>query len=122
SSDFQNHHGGMVRYGDFIYAGNGHKNGFPTCLEWKSGKIVWGGKLRGAGSGSAAVTGLRGHLLFRYEDGVLALIQATPDEYVLAGTLQPAYQKGASWAHPVVVNGRLYLREQDKLMCYDVTL
>lgn len=121
-NEFQNHHGGMVRYGDYIFAGNGHKNGFPTCLEWRSGKIVWGGKLRGAGSGSAAVTGVDGCLLFRYEDGAVALIQATPREYVLLGTLRPEYVEGPSWAHPVVVDGRLYLREQDKLMCYDVSL
>ena len=38
----------------------------------------------------------------------------------LKGTFTPDYQKGASWAHPVVVNGKLYLREQDKLMCYQV--
>lgn len=119
--EFQNHHGGMVRYGDYIYAGNGHKNGFPTCLKWTTGDIVWGGKLRGAGSGSAAITGVGDHLLFRYEDGTLALIKATPEEYVLQGTLRPSYQEGKSWAHPVVVDGRLYLREQDKLMCYDVS-
>ncbi len=118
---FQNHHGGMIRLGDFIYAGNGHKNGFPTCLAWKTGDIVWGGKLRGPGSGSAAVTGVGAHLLFRYEDGTLALIRATPTKYILAGTLSPDYQEGKSWSHPVVVDGRLYLREQDKLMCYDVS-
>ncbi|MCA9028755.1 MAG: PQQ-like beta-propeller repeat protein, partial [Planctomycetaceae bacterium] len=70
---FQNHHGGMVRYGDFIYAGNGKNNGFPTCVEWRTGDIAWGGKLRGAGSGSAAVTGLSDNILFRYQDGVIAL-------------------------------------------------
>ncbi len=118
---FQNHHGGMVRLGDYIYAGNGHKNGFPTCLAWKTGDIAWGGKLRGAGSGSAAVTGVGAHLLFRYEDGTLALIRATPNKYVLEGTLRAEYQEGKSWSHPVVVDGRLYLREQNKLMCYDVS-
>jgi outer membrane protein assembly factor BamB len=120
-NEFQNHHGGMVRYGEYVYAGNGHRNGFPTCLNWKTGDIVWGGKARGAGQGSAAVTGLAGHLLFRYEDGTLALIEATPEKYDLAGTLRPEFQEGKSWSHPVVVDGRLYLREQDKLMCYDVT-
>ncbi|MEZ6144720.1 MAG: PQQ-binding-like beta-propeller repeat protein [Planctomycetaceae bacterium] len=118
---FQNHHGGMVRYGDFIYAGNGKNNGFPTCVEWRTGDIAWGGKLRGAGSGSAAVTGLSDNILFRYQDGVIALISATPEEYVLKGSFKPEHQERESWSHPVVVNGRLYLREQDKLMCYDVS-
>ena len=39
----------------------------------------------------------------------------------LKGTLQPDYVgKEACWSHPVVIGGRLYLRDQDKLMCYDV--
>ncbi|MGE0377373.1 MAG: PQQ-binding-like beta-propeller repeat protein [Planctomycetaceae bacterium] len=121
-AEFQNHHGGMVRYGDFIYAGHGNSSGHPVCLAWRTGDIVWGGQLRGAGSGSAAVTGINGHLLFRYEDGTLALIKATPEKYILSGTLKPAYQESQSWSHPVVVDGRLYLREQNKLMCYDVSL
>jgi hypothetical protein len=59
-------------------------------------------------------------LIFRYQDVTVALIEATPDAYKLKGTFTPDYQKGASWSHPVVVNGKLYLREQDKLMCYQV--
>jgi len=46
------------------------------------------------------------------------LIEATPAGYNLKGTFTPDYQKGASWSHPVVVNRKLYLREQDKLVCY----
>jgi outer membrane protein assembly factor BamB len=117
---FQNHHGGFVMDGDFIYGGHGHGEGFPTCLTWKTGKIKWGGKLRGAGSGSAAVTQIGNQLLFRYQNGTVALINATPVGYQLQGTLTPDYQEGDSWSHPVVVDGRLYLREQDKLMCYDL--
>ena len=52
--------------------------------------------------------------------GNVALIEATPTGYNLKGKFAPDYQKGASWAHPVIVNGKLYLREQDKLMCYQV--
>jgi hypothetical protein len=50
----------------------------------------------------------------------VALIDATPEGYHLRGTLTPDYQEGESWSHPVVVDGKLYLREQDKLMCYDL--
>ena len=62
-----------------------------------------------------------GHLIFRYQNGIVALIEATPDEYRLKASFKPAYQEKESWAHPVVANGRLYLREQDKLMCYDLS-
>lgn len=116
----QNHHGGMIQVGDFIYCGNGHNNGMPTCLNMDSRQVVWGGKMRGVGKGSAAVTMVGDSLLFRYESGELASIKATPRSYQLQGHFKPDYQEGKSWAHPVVVNGRLYLREQDVLMCYDV--
>lgn len=117
----QNHHGGMIRHGDHLYCGNGHGKGMPTCLEIGSGKVVWGGKLRGVGKGSAAITMVGDHLLFRYESGHLASIVATPESYQLKGHFMPDHQEGKSWAHPVVVDGRLYLREQDVLMCYNVS-
>ena len=117
----QNHHGGMIRVGDYIYCGNGHNNGLPTCVKIDSGEVVWGGKLRGVGKGSAAVTLVGGHLLFRYESGELASIVATPESYQLKGHFMPDHQEGKSWAHPVIVDGKLYLREQNVLMCYDVS-
>lgn len=117
---FQNHHGGMVKVGDVIYAGTKHGQGFPTCIDMKSGKILWGGDIRGVGKGSAALMYVDGHLIFRYESGELALVEATPEEYRLKGSLKPEYQEDKSWAHPVVLDGLLYLREQDKLMCYDL--
>ena len=117
---FQNHHGQMILKDGYVYAGHQHGNGFPICVELESGDVAWGGNIRGAGNGSAAVTYADGNLIFRYQNGTVALIEATPDEYRLKGTLRPEYQEDRSWAHPVVVDGRLYLREQDKLMCYRV--
>ncbi len=118
---FQNHHGGMVLVGEYLYAGHGHNNGFPVCLEFATGKIVWGGNQRGPGRGSAAVVYADGDVIFRYQTGEVALIEATPEEYRLKGVFTPAYQEDKSWAHPVVVGQRLYLREQDQLMCYDLS-
>ncbi len=85
----QNHHGGMVLLGDYVYMGNGHNNGFPLCLELKTGKIMWSGG-RGAGTGSAAVLEADGELYFRYQDGVMALIEANPEKYVLKGKFKLA--------------------------------
>jgi outer membrane protein assembly factor BamB len=116
----QNHHGGMILKDGHVYLGHAHNNGFPVCVELKSGKIVWGGDQRGPGGGSAAIVLVGGDLVFRYEDGVVALIEATTKGYNLKSQFKPAFQKGKSWSHPVVVDGRLYLREQEKLMCYDL--
>ena len=66
--ELQNHHGGMIMLGDYVYCGHGHNAGAPTCLEWKTGKIMWR-QNRGPGSGSAAVAYADGNLYFRYENG-----------------------------------------------------
>lgn len=119
ASTFQNHHGGMVRIGDYIYAGTGHNNGFPICLEWKTGRVVWN-EARGPGKESAAVIAADGNLYFRYQDGTMALIGATPDGYAVHGAFKLASVDGPSWPHPAIHAGRLYLRSQDNLMCYDL--
>jgi outer membrane protein assembly factor BamB len=116
----QNHHGGMILVGDHLYMGHGHNNGFPVCVEFSTGRIVWGGKLRGAGSGSAAVACADGHLYFRYEDATMALIEATPERYNLKGKFKIAAHNDKSWSHPVIYEGRLYLRDQDELLCYEI--
>jgi outer membrane protein assembly factor BamB len=116
----QNHHGGLVRVGEYIYGGHGHNDGRPFCLNMKTGKFAWG-PVRGPGSGSAAVVYADGSLYFRYEDGVMALIEATPKGYHLQGAFHlPGYTGTPSWQHPVVAHGRLYLRGNDVLLCYDV--
>lgn len=119
-NQLQNHHGGMVLVGEHVYLGNGHNAGFPTCVELATGKIVWGGKLRGPGDGSAAVVCADGNLIFRYQSGEVALIGATPEGYELKGTFRPEHVEDKSWSHPVVCHRRLFLREQDVLMCYDL--
>ena len=71
-------------------------------------------------SGSAAITYVDGQILFRYQNGTVALVEATPDGFELHGAFTPDYQEGKTWSHPVVVDGKLYMREQDKLMCYEL--
>ncbi len=115
----QNHHGGMVMIGEYIYMGNGHNNGFPICLDWKTGKIAWNGG-RGPGSGSAAVVEADGELYFRYQNGVMALIEATPEKYHLLSKFMLPTHNAESWPHPVIVDHCLYLRDQDNLLCYDI--
>ncbi len=115
----QNHHGGLVLVDDHIYSGHGHNNGFPLCIEMKTGKVAWRPG-RGPGTGSAAILYADGHMYFRYENGVMALVQATPDKYVLKGTFKIDSDLGKSWPHPVVAGGMLYLRDEDALLCYDL--
>lgn len=117
-SQFQNHHGGIIRLGDHVFAGHGNNNGLPTCLELETGRILW--KRRGPGVGSAAIVCADGQLIFRYQNGLVALIEASPARFALHGTFEIPGAGGDSWSHPVVANGHLFLREQDSLWVYDL--
>lgn len=117
--ELQNHHGGMVQVGKYVYMGHGHNNGFPACIDLSTGRIAWQ-EGRGEGTGSAAITYADGHLYFRYQDGTMALIEASPRRYRVKGSFKIAVNNGKSWPHPVIANGRLYLRDQNDLLCYDI--
>jgi outer membrane protein assembly factor BamB len=116
---FQNHHGGFVLVGEHLYGGHGHNKGFPICIEFATGKVVWGGDIRNGGAGSAAVAFADGNLYFRYQNGTMKLIEATPAGYREHGSFEiPG--ANLSWSHPVILGGKLYLREQDNLYAYAV--
>jgi outer membrane protein assembly factor BamB len=119
AGELQNHHGGMVLIGEYLYGGHGHNQGFPVCVKFETGEIAWR-EDRGPGEGSAAVIAADGNLYFRYENGIMALIEATPEGYRVHGTFQIPDLAGSSWSLPVIADGRLYLREQDKVMCFQL--
>jgi len=116
----QNHHGGMVLIGDTVYMGRGHNMGFPTAVDLKTGKMPWDADERGPGSGSAAVTAADGMLYFRYQKGTIALIEANPKQYKLISSFTLPKNSHPSWPHPVIANGKLFIREQDNMYCYDL--
>ena len=118
AGSFQNHHGGIVLVGDSIYGGHGNNNGLPTCIDLKTGKVLW--KRRGPGRGSAALVYADGNIYFRYQNGIMALIEASPEGLHLKGTFSIPGAGGDSWSHPVVAGGKLYLREKDSLLVYNV--
>jgi outer membrane protein assembly factor BamB len=123
SKELQNHHGGMVLDGKHLYFGHGHNKGFPVCVDFLSGKIVWEARKesRDLGSDSAAITWVDGHLIFRYQSGQIALVEASPKGFAAKGVFKPEIVEREGWSQPVVVDGKLYLREQNHLMCYDIS-
>lgn len=123
--ELNNHHGGMVLVGDHVYFGHDQNGGSPVCVDFKTGAIKWGPeKPPAGGQRSAAVLYADGRVYFRYENGVLVLIDPSPDELKVVSSfkLPEADQKSypQSWPHPVVVNGKLFIRDQTVLHCYDV--
>jgi outer membrane protein assembly factor BamB len=110
----RNHHGGVVLVGGHLY---GFDESNLTCLDFLTGKVAWTD--RSVGKGSLMAAG--GHLYVRGERGTIALVEATPSGYVEKARFDPPSRSGkGAWAHPVIAGGRLYLRDQDTLLCYDV--
>ena len=116
--ELANKHGGIVLVGDHLY-GDSDDAGIPFCAELMTGNVVW--KKRGSGKGSATVVAADGHLYVRFADGTLALAKADPADYVEVATFKiPGSDARPSWSHSVILDGRLFLREQDKILCYDL--
>lgn len=113
TKDMQNHHGGLVLVNGYLY---GFSNQILTCLEFATGKKMW--SHRSVGKGSIAYAD--GMLYLLSERNVVGLAEANPNVYVEKGRFQIADQGKESWAHPVVSGGKLYIRNQGTLACYDV--
>lgn len=112
-----NHHGGVIKVGAFVY---GYSDGKGwTCQDFKSGEAKWQEKDK---LGKGAIVYADGHLYLRAEDkGTLAMIDASPDGYVERGRFeQTGRTRNKAWPHPVVAGGKLYLRDQDVLLCYNL--
>ena len=108
----QNHHGGIVKVGDFMY---GFGSGL-MCMDFLTGEIKW--QTRSVGKGSLVVAD--GMLYLLGEGHEVALAEVTPEEYRERGRFKIPSRGRPSWAHPVVAGGRFYIRDQKFLTAYDV--
>lgn len=114
SAGMANHHGGAIRVGDYVYGSNG---GQLSCLRLADGKVMW--NERSAGKGAIIVVGNK--IILRTEKGPISLIKLDPERYEEISRFdQPERSRAKAWAHPVVLDGRLYLRDQDNLFVYDI--
>jgi outer membrane protein assembly factor BamB len=112
-----NHHGGVVLLDGRLY---GYSDGKGwMCQDFKTGEEVWSSKALGKGS----LTYADGCFYLRDEGGrgTIVLIEASPKEYKeLSRFNQPDRSRENSWPHPVIANGKLYIRDQNVLLCYDI--
>ncbi|HUR55213.1 MAG TPA: PQQ-binding-like beta-propeller repeat protein [Gemmataceae bacterium] len=118
----KNHHGGVIRAGDHIY-GHSDGNGW-VCFDYKKGpdEPEWKN-----GFEKGSVTFADGNLYcYGERTGTLVLVPAMPQGWNEVGRLVPPAKSkhprrsGAIWAHPVIANGKLYLRDHELLFCYDI--
>jgi outer membrane protein assembly factor BamB len=111
--EMKNHHGGMVLVDGYLY---GYNDLILTCLEFATGKMMW--RDRSVGKGS--VTYADGHLYIQSENNMVGLAEATSSGYREKGRFEIPDKGRMSWAHPVISDGRLYVRNQDTLLVYDI--
>jgi outer membrane protein assembly factor BamB len=112
--NLENHHGGLVLVNGYLY---GEGSGRLVCVEFQTGKEMWRADKPGKGSIAYA----DGRLYYRNEGGPIYLVEANPERAVLHGRFeQPKRSRNAAWPHPVIANGKLYIRDQQYLYCYDV--
>ncbi len=107
-----NHHGGIVKVGDYLY---GFGSGL-ICMNFKTGDIAWQDRSVGKG----ALTVADGMLYLLSENHEVALAEATPDAYREHGRFKIPDHSRPSWAHPVVIGGVFYIRDQQSLTAYNV--
>jgi outer membrane protein assembly factor BamB len=118
----KNHHGGVVLVGDHLY-GFSDGSGW-LCQEFKTGKEVWSER-KALGKGAL---GCADGMLYCLDEnsGTVALAEASPTGWKEHGRfkLDPQSKirdsQGRFWTHPVISNGKLYLRDQDLIYCFDV--
>ena len=109
---------GTVLVGDHVYSYD--ERGWPICLVWNTGVAAWKQE-RSLGFGKATVIYADGCLYFRRIGGQMTLAKASPAGFTRLGEFTiPDHSKALGATMPVIAGGRLYLRDDQRLLCYDV--
>jgi hypothetical protein len=113
SKDIETQYGGWIIHEGHIYGNCGYQ---WSCVELKTGKTIW--QAKGVRKGSIAFAD--GMLyLYSMEKGQTILAPATTKGLKITGEFNVS-GRGWSRAHPVITGGRMYLRFDDNLYCFDV--
>jgi outer membrane protein assembly factor BamB len=123
SKSMENHHGGVILQDGALFGANGgNGGGYLACLDFKTGEVLWNERdsdKRRVTKGSVAFAD--GRIYYRTEEGPIILIEPSRKEYLERGRFdQPERTDKPAWAHPVIANGKLYIRDQETLFCYDI--
>jgi len=114
------HHGGVVLADGYLYGANWTSNsrGDWACLRWDDGKTMYDSKWNGNKGSLIYADGM----LYCYDEktGDVAMVEATPETFKVAGQFTITKGKGPFWAHPAIADARLYLRHGEYLMVYDI--
>jgi outer membrane protein assembly factor BamB len=121
----QNHLGGVVLVGNELYGCSGEGRTTWFCQEFQTGKILWENEEADVSTGSLTCADGKLYVLGE-KTGEVGLVDASSAGWKLISHFAlPERSKvrppgGKVWAHPVVANGKLYLRDQELIFCYEV--
>lgn len=132
----QTHWNTAIHVDGYVYGSSGRhaRDAELRCIQWQTGKVMWSqpGLLR------SSLLYVDGHLVCLSENGVLSLIEVTPEKFKLISRLvldrrpaglEPAANnaiaEGAlltypAWAAPILSHGLLYVRGKDRLVCLEL--
>ena len=118
-SVLDNHHGGVVLLNGYIYGSNwlNNNDGNWCCIEWNTGKKKYEEHWKCKGS----IISAEG-LLYLYDErsGYVGLVKANPEKFDLISSFKITKGSGPYWAHPVIHNGKLYIRHGKALMVFNI--
>jgi outer membrane protein assembly factor BamB len=124
----ENHHGGVVRVGEHLYFSAGSAMGKTTlpfvCQDFKTGKVAWRQADTVEPSGVIFADGYI--YCYGQKTGALVCVAANPTGFTEKGRFTIPKQTtkrsraGGIWTHPVIADGKLYLRDQELLFCFDL--
>ena len=115
------HHGGYVEIDGVIYGSNHHNNNQGTwiALDWNTGQTLYDHNWENKSKGSIiAADGM----LYCYNErnGAVALVKPLRDKFEVVSQFRVTKGDGPHWAHPVIVNGVMYIRHGSAFMAFKV--
>lgn len=110
-------HGGAVVVGDALIGSWYRRHRGWACADAGTGSIRYETSELAMGS----VTSADGRLYCLSQEGEMALMRPAADRFEFTGRFRLVTDHDKDvWAHPVILDGRLYLRYHERLFCYDI--
>ena len=115
------HHGGYVEIDGVIYGSNHINNGAGNwcAVDWNTGETLYDHAWTGKGKGSIVAAD---NMLYCYDErrGTVALVRPSREKFDIVSSFNITKGEGPHWAHPVIVNGVMYIRHGSALMAFKV--
>ncbi len=125
AKSMENHHGGVILHDKAIFGFSKTDGGVWMAQDLATGNVLWSQKVGKNKSGSIAFAD---GMIYCYNDtdGTCILAEANRDGWNQKGELTLPAQteiprgKGAIWAHPIISDGMLYIRDHDLMFAYSI--